>query len=43
LGEVISAKSIDLEKDGLDCQEHGPVILATACFGADFTQQSLLA
>merc|ERR1712066_824797 len=31
------------EKGGLDFQEHGPVILATGGFGADFTQQSLLA
>eukprot|EP00405_Crypthecodinium_cohnii_P025458 CAMPEP_0206489994 /NCGR_PEP_ID=MMETSP0324_2-20121206/43702_1 /ASSEMBLY_ACC=CAM_ASM_000836 /TAXON_ID=2866 /ORGANISM="Crypthecodinium cohnii, Strain Seligo" /LENGTH=1124 /DNA_ID=CAMNT_0053970041 /DNA_START=42 /DNA_END=3416 /DNA_ORIENTATION=+ len=31
------------EKGGLDYQEHGPVILATGGFGADFTQQSLLA
>merc|ERR1719329_1505773 len=27
----------------MDFQEHGPVILATGGFGADFTQQSLLA
>jgi len=31
------------EKGGLDFQEHGPVILASGGFGADFTQQSLLA
>merc|ERR1719282_1381810 len=31
------------EKGGLDFQEHGPVILATGGFGADFTQDSLLA
>merc|ERR1712176_535365 len=31
------------EKGGLDFQEHGPVILATGGFGADFTQNSLLA
>jgi len=31
------------EKGGLDFQEHGPVIIATGGFGADFTQQSLLA
>ena len=30
-------------KGGMDFQEHGPVILATGGFGADFTQQSLLA
>jgi len=31
------------EKGGLDFQEHGPVILATGGFGADFTTDSLLA
>jgi len=31
------------EKGGVTFQEHGPVILATGGFGADFTQQSLLA
>merc|ERR1719471_2387072 len=31
------------EKGGLDFQEHGPVILCSGGFGADFTQQSLLA
>jgi len=31
------------EKGGMDFQEHGPVILATGGFGADFTQNSLLA
>merc|ERR1719220_584141 len=31
------------EKGGVEFQEHGPVILATGGFGADFTQQSLLA
>merc|ERR1719229_1319255 len=31
------------EKGGQEFQEHGPVILATGGFGADFTQQSLLA
>jgi len=31
------------DKGGMDFQEHGPVILATGGFGADFTQQSLLA
>jgi len=31
------------EKGGLDFQEHGPVILATGGFGADFMQNSLLA
>jgi len=31
------------EKGGMDFQEHGPVILASGGFGADFTQQSLLA
>jgi len=31
------------EKAGVEFQEHGPVILATGGFGADFTQQSLLA
>eukprot|EP00448_Togula_jolla_P024662 CAMPEP_0170591762 /NCGR_PEP_ID=MMETSP0224-20130122/12574_1 /TAXON_ID=285029 /ORGANISM="Togula jolla, Strain CCCM 725" /LENGTH=1051 /DNA_ID=CAMNT_0010915643 /DNA_START=49 /DNA_END=3204 /DNA_ORIENTATION=+ len=31
------------EKGGVDFQEHGPVILATGGFGADFTSQSLLA
>merc|ERR1712039_663324 len=31
------------EKGGLDFQEHGPVILASGGFGADFTQNSLLA
>eukprot|EP00413_Alexandrium_margalefii_P011781 CAMPEP_0204529988 /NCGR_PEP_ID=MMETSP0661-20131031/10366_1 /ASSEMBLY_ACC=CAM_ASM_000606 /TAXON_ID=109239 /ORGANISM="Alexandrium margalefi, Strain AMGDE01CS-322" /LENGTH=1076 /DNA_ID=CAMNT_0051536043 /DNA_START=60 /DNA_END=3290 /DNA_ORIENTATION=- len=31
------------EKGGVSMQEHGPVILATGGFGADFTQQSLLA
>jgi len=31
------------EKGGADFQEHGPVILATGGFGADFTQNSLLA
>jgi len=31
------------EKGGMEFQEHGPVILATGGFGADFTQQSLLA
>jgi len=31
------------EKAGVEFQEHGPVILASGGFGADFTQQSLLA
>jgi len=31
------------EKGGVQFQEHGPVILATGGFGADFTQNSLLA
>jgi len=31
------------EKGGIDFQEHGPVIICTGGFGADFTQQSLLA
>merc|ERR1712187_909933 len=31
------------EKGGMDFQEHGAVILASGGFGADFTQQSLLA
>jgi len=31
------------EKGGVEFQEHGPVILATGGFGADFTQDSLLA
>merc|ERR1719510_558764 len=31
------------EKGGLNFQEHGPVIIATGGFGADFTQDSLLA
>merc|ERR1719231_565436 len=31
------------EKGGLQFQEHGPVILCTGGFGADFTQDSLLA
>eukprot|EP00420_Gonyaulax_spinifera_P034213 CAMPEP_0197884004 /NCGR_PEP_ID=MMETSP1439-20131203/10603_1 /TAXON_ID=66791 /ORGANISM="Gonyaulax spinifera, Strain CCMP409" /LENGTH=705 /DNA_ID=CAMNT_0043503733 /DNA_START=74 /DNA_END=2191 /DNA_ORIENTATION=+ len=31
------------EKGGVEFQEHGPVILATGGFGADFTQNSLLA
>jgi len=31
------------EKGGIEFQEHGPVILATGGFGADFTQDSLLA
>merc|ERR1712241_659849 len=31
------------EKGGVEFQEHGPVIFATGGFGADFTQQSLLA
>lgn len=31
------------EKGGMDFQEHGPVILASGGFGADFTQDSLLA
>jgi len=31
------------EKGGATFQEHGPVILATGGFGADFTQNSLLA
>merc|ERR1719471_1835858 len=31
------------ERGGLDFQEHGPVILCSGGFGADFTQQSLLA
>mmetsp|Transcript_23358 Transcript_23358/g.64700 ORF Transcript_23358/g.64700 Transcript_23358/m.64700 type:complete len:509 (-) Transcript_23358:100-1626(-) len=31
------------EKGGMEFQEHGPVILATGGFGADFTNQSLLA
>jgi succinate dehydrogenase/fumarate reductase flavoprotein subunit len=31
------------EKGGQNFNEHGPVILATGGFGADFTQQSLLA
>merc|ERR1719181_1772045 len=31
------------EKGGKDFQEHGPVILATGGFGADFTSNSLLA
>merc|ERR1719386_474130 len=31
------------ERGGLEFQEHGPVILATGGFGADFTQNSLLA
>merc|ERR1719387_1636597 len=30
-------------KDGIDVQEHGPVILASGGFGADFTKDSLLA
>ena len=35
--------SLVYEKGGLDCQGHALVILATGGFGADFTQQSLLA
>jgi len=31
------------EKGGIDFQEHGPVIICTGGFGADFTSQSLLA
>merc|ERR1719346_1552 len=31
------------EKGGLEFQEHGPVILCSGGFGADFTQDSLLA
>merc|ERR1712193_193463 len=31
------------EKGGMDFQEHGPVILASGGFGADFTKESLLA
>eukprot|EP00408_Alexandrium_pacificum_P031002 CAMPEP_0171290390 /NCGR_PEP_ID=MMETSP0790-20130122/71124_1 /TAXON_ID=2925 /ORGANISM="Alexandrium catenella, Strain OF101" /LENGTH=120 /DNA_ID=CAMNT_0011760105 /DNA_START=17 /DNA_END=375 /DNA_ORIENTATION=+ len=31
------------EKGGVDTKEYGPVILASGGFGADFTQQSLLA
>jgi flavocytochrome c len=31
------------EKGGIDFQEHGPVIICTGGFGADFTNQSLLA
>jgi len=31
------------EKGGLEFQEHGPVIICSGGFGADFTQQSLLA
>mmetsp|Transcript_17003 Transcript_17003/g.25434 ORF Transcript_17003/g.25434 Transcript_17003/m.25434 type:complete len:510 (+) Transcript_17003:55-1584(+) len=31
------------EKGGVDVKEYGPVILASGGFGADFTQQSLLA
>merc|ERR1712071_545364 len=31
------------EKGGKELQEHGPVILCSGGFGADFTQESLLA
>jgi len=31
------------EDGGVQFQEHGPVMLASGGFGADFTQQSLLA
>jgi len=33
---------VEYEKDGVKLQEHGPVILATGGFGADFTSDSLL-
>merc|ERR1719210_1639074 len=35
--------SVVFERGGHLFQEHGPVILATGGFGADFTQESLLA
>jgi len=38
-----SCVGLVFEKGGVEFQEHGPVILATGGFGADFTQQSLLA
>jgi len=34
---------VNYEKGGVQFQEHGPVIICTGGFGADFTQNSLLA
>merc|ERR1711939_891201 len=34
---------LEYEKGGETCKEHGPVILASGGFGADFTKDSLLA
>merc|ERR1712045_877460 len=39
-GNVCGVECID--KDGKTSEEHGPVIIATGGFGADFTDDSLL-
>eukprot|EP00927_Polykrikos_kofoidii_P065335 TRINITY_DN610_c0_g1_i4.p1 TRINITY_DN610_c0_g1~~TRINITY_DN610_c0_g1_i4.p1 ORF type:complete len:1040 (-),score=135.86 TRINITY_DN610_c0_g1_i4:121-3240(-) len=43
MGQNGACVGLVYEKGGKDFQEDGPVILATGGFGADFTQQSLLA
>merc|ERR1719183_835120 len=39
-GGVVGCECVD--KDGKTFQEHGPVVIATGGFGADFTADSLL-
>jgi len=43
MGDGGACVGLVYEKGGVQFQEHGPVILASGGFGADFTQQSLLA